>query len=114
MMSTGFSGLDLLRMIASTLLVLTLLGGLLYVLKRMQAKLGDQTSGRQMKLVESLSLNSRHKIAMVQLDGHTVLVGVSPGQMACLAHWKNDDPEHISFAPASYPGAQQSGAHHVP
>ena len=38
-MSTGFSGLDLLRMIASMLLVLTLLGGLLYLLKRMQAKL---------------------------------------------------------------------------
>ena len=113
-MSTGFSGLDLLRMIASMLLVLTLLGGLLYLLKRMQSRLGAQTSGRHMKLVESLSLNSRHKIAMVQLDGHTVLVGVSPGQMACLAHWKNDDPEHISFAPASYPGAQRSGAHHVP
>jgi flagellar biogenesis protein FliO len=114
MMSTGFSGLDFLRMIASTLLVLTLLGGLLYLLKRMQAKLGVQTSGRQMKLVESLSLNSRHKIAMVQLDGHTVLVGVSPGQMACLAHWKNDDPGHIAFAPQSYASVQQPGAHHVP
>ena len=113
-MSTGFSGLDLLRMIASTLLVLTLLGGLLYLLKRMQAKLAAPNSGRQMKLVESLSLNSRHKIAMVQLDGHTVLVGVSPGQMACLAHWKNDAPEHISFTPQSYAPMQQPGARHAP
>ena len=113
-MSTGFSGLDLLRMIASMLLVLTLLGGLLYLLKRMQSRLGAQTSGRQMKLVESLSLNSRHKIAMVQLDGHTVLVGVSPGQMACLAHWKNGDPDHIAFTPHSFAAVQHPGARHVP
>ena len=69
-------------MIGSMVLVLALLGALLYVLKRMQAKVGPQSSGRRMKLLESLSLNSRHKVALLNVDGHTVVVGLSPAQSA--------------------------------
>jgi len=89
-MPPGFSGADLLRMIGSMVLVLALMGGLLYLLKRMQAKMGSQTPGRRLQVLESLSLNTRHKVALLSVDGHKVLVGMSPGQLTHLAHWPDE------------------------
>jgi flagellar biogenesis protein FliO len=94
-MAPGFSGMELFRFIASTALVLALLGALLYLMKRMQHKIGLTSSGKKMQLTETLSLSTRHKVACIQMDGRTILIGVSPTQLNCLAHWKNDtNPTH--------------------
>jgi len=106
--------MELFRMIGSMVLVLALLGALLYVLKRMQAKVGPQASGRRMKLLESLSLNSRHKVALLNVDGHTVVVGLSPAQMTCLAHWKQDDLSETPANASSLSAWTSVGQRHVP
>jgi len=113
-MPPGFSGMDLLRMTASMALVLALMGALLYLLKRMQARVGAQSSSRRLKLMESLSLNTRHKIAWIEMDGHTVLVGVSPAQLTCLAHWKDGVSVPTAMAQGTQPAWPLPGAHHEP
>ena len=74
-------------MIGSMALVLIVMGALLWTLKRMQAKMVSQGGSRRMQLVETLSLNTRHKLALVRVGEHEVLVGVSPAQMTALAQW---------------------------
>ena len=90
-MPPGFSGADLFRMIGSMALVLLALGALLWMLRRMQARMVGQTAGRRMHVVETLSLNTRHKLALVRVDGRDVLVGVSPAQLTALAQWPQGD-----------------------
>lgn len=111
-MTPGFSGMELLRLTASTLLVLALLAGLLYLLKRMQSKIGVTGQNKRMRLVESLSLNTRQKIACVQMDGHTILIGVGPAQLSCLAHWKNESSRADSAASWESNLQAHHGAHH--
>ena len=98
-MTSGLSGMELFRLIASTVFVLALLGGLLYLMKRMQNKIGLTGQVRKMQLTESLSLSARQKVACIQMDGHTILVGIGPAQLSCLAHWRNDsngdDPQAL-------------------
>ena len=86
-MATGLSGSELLRMTGSMVLVLVCLGALLWMLRRMQAKIGSPLPGRRLQIIESLSLNTRHKVALVQVDGQCVLVGMSPAQLTPLAQW---------------------------
>ena len=78
-------------MIGSMALVLIVMGALLWTLKRMQAKMVSQGGGRRLQLVETLSLNTRHKLALVRVGEHEVLVGVSPAQMTALAQWTNGE-----------------------
>jgi len=111
-MTPGFSGMELLRLTASTLLVLALLAGLLYLLKRMQSKMGVTGQNKKMRLIESLSLNTRQKIACVQMDGHTILIGVGPAQLSCLAHWKNEPTPADSHASWESNVQARPGDHH--
>jgi flagellar protein FliO/FliZ len=96
-MPPGFSGADLFRMIGSMALVLIVMAVLLWVLKRMQAKMVSQVGARRLQVVESLSLNTRHKLALVRVGGHEVLVGVSPTHITALAQWSDGQtvtPDH--------------------
>ena len=77
-MPSGISGADLMRLIGSMALVIALMGGLLWLLRRMQTRISGQSRGRRLQLIESLSLNTRHKLALVQVDGQQVLIGMSP------------------------------------
>ena len=86
-MATGLSGMDMLRFAGSLVLVLCLLGGLLWGLKRMQA--GARLSGgvRQLHVIDAVSIGPRQKIALVRVGGREVLVGVSPSQLTALGSW---------------------------
>lgn len=88
-MPPGFSGADLFRMIGSMALVLIVMAALLWTLKRMQAKMVSQGGTRRLQVLETMSLNTRHKLALVRVGEHEVLVGVSPAQMTALAQWHN-------------------------
>ncbi len=89
-MPSGISGADLMRLIGSMALVIALMGGLLWLLRRMQTRISGQSRGRRLQLIESLSLNTRHKLALVQVDGQQVLIGMSPAQLTALAHWSQE------------------------
>ena len=83
-MATGLSGMDMLRFAGSLVLVLGLLGGLLWGLKRMQS--GVRLSGglRQLQVIDSVSVGPRQKIMLIRLDEREILVGVTAQHMTVL------------------------------
>ena len=86
-MATGLSGIDMLRFAGSLVLVLCLLGGLLWGLKRMQA-VGRLSGGaRQLHVIEAVSVGPRQKVALVRVGSREVLVGISPAQITALGNW---------------------------
>jgi flagellar protein FliO/FliZ len=70
--------MELLRLIASLVLVFGLLGGLLWALKKMQARLQGPSADRKMAVLESLSLAPRQKIALIQIGTQQLVVGITP------------------------------------
>ncbi len=79
--------IDWMRTAGSLLLVLALLGGMLWLLKRLKAMQEKNSGPRQMELMETLSVGVRQKIALVRVGTRQVLVGMTPGQFTALASW---------------------------
>ncbi len=86
-MANGLSGMDMLRFAASLVLVLCLLGGLLWALKRMQSGVRAGGGQRQLHVIDAVSVGPRQKIALVRVGDRDVLVGVSPTQLTALGSW---------------------------
>ena len=86
-MASGFSGMDALRYAGSMLLVLALLGGLLWSLKRLQTGVRPGGAARQLQVLEAVSVGPRQKVALLRVGNRYVLVGVSPTQMTALGSW---------------------------
>lgn len=90
-MPNGITTTDLLRMMGSMALVFAAMASLLWALRRMHAKIGNRTGWRRLNVIEILSLNARHKVALLKVDGMNVLVGVSPAQLTALGQWPAAD-----------------------
>ncbi len=92
--------MDMLRFAGSLLLVLGLLGGLLWGLKRMQAGVSLSGGVRQLQVIEAVSVGPRQKIVLVRVGGREVLVGVSPTQLTALGTWpaSTDDSELVDVS----------------
>lgn len=100
-MATGLSGMDMLRFAGSLVLVLGLLGGLLWGLKRMQSGVRLGAGSRQLRVIEAVSVGPRQKIVLVRVGEREVLVGVSPAQLTALGSWSVaavDDSELLDAA----------------
>jgi len=93
--------METLRIIGSLVLVFGLMGALLWGLKRMQSQMGQSQPGRRLQIVESVGVGPRQKIALVRVDGHEVLVGLSPGQMTALGQWACAGSTDAAAAPAA-------------
>ena len=94
--------MEFLRVFASLVLVLGLLGGLLWGLKRLQLRmLPGGPAGRRMQVLDSLSVGPRQRVALVRVGTQDVLVGVSPGQMTALGSWPAASDEAAASAPTS-------------
>lgn len=66
-------------------IVLALLGGVLYVLKRMQSGNLLGIAQRKIRILEALSVAPRQKVVLLRVKDQDVLIGVSPQQMNHLA-----------------------------
>lgn len=91
----------MLRFAGSLLLVLGLLGGLLWGLKRMQSGVRLGAGARQLQVIEAVSVGPRQKIVLVRVGEREVLVGVSPAQLTALGSWPVaavDDSELLDAA----------------
>ena len=94
--------MDMLRFMGSMLLVLALLGGLLWGLKRLQAgALRPGGAARQLEIIEAVSVGPRQKIALVRVGNREVLVGVSPAQITALGQWSQSPQTPAGQADAS-------------
>jgi len=100
--------MELLRLIASLVLVFGLLGGLLWALKKMQARLQGPSADRKMAVLESLSLAPRQKIALIQIGTQQLVVGITPTAITPLMTVAADGAVQVSAqvsAPATSPTA---------
>ena len=66
-------------------IVLALLGGVLYVLKRMQGGNLLGMPARKIKVIEMVSVAPRQKVVLLRVKDHDVLIGVSPQQINAIA-----------------------------
>ena len=83
-MYSGFNGTEIFRLLGSFLIVIALMAGLLWALRRLQAKMAVQNSGRKLQVLEILSVGTRQKIALVRVGDQEVLIGISPTQISAL------------------------------
>ena len=82
------TSLGIAQYIGSFALVVALLVGLLWALKRLQGSQAFARREQRLRVVESLSLGARMKVALVRVDGREVLVGVTPAQITPLGSWR--------------------------
>ena len=66
-------------------IVLALLGGVLYVLKRMQNGNLLGIAQRKVRIIEAISVAPRQKVVLLRVKDQDILVGVSPQQINHLA-----------------------------
>ena len=121
-MAPGISGADVFRMLGSLALVIALLVLLLWALRKLQGKMNSQNAGRRLQIVESLSVGTRQKIALIRVGEREVLVGISPTQINGIASWPDghvqptDFSETLvsSFSNQVLDAQAPSGVQHVP
>lgn len=91
------NGLDIFRLIGSFVLVLGLLGGVLWLLRRWQTRLGlGGPATRQLKLLETLSVGPRQKIVLLQVGSREMVLGVTPTQINTIDAWEKAQPSFAS------------------
>ena len=99
------AGGSLLTTVFSLILVLGLLIGLAWLLKRFGPK--TITGGANVKMVGALSVGARERILVVEVGEHWIVVGASPGRMNALATLpRQENAAGFDTAPAAgMPGA---------
>ena len=71
--------MDLLQQFAAVALVLALLGAVVWLLRR-NTPMGVKRSGpRQIEVIDRVALGPQHSLALVRVQGATMLVGTGPG-----------------------------------
>jgi len=90
-MTPGISGADLFRMLGSLALVVALMLAMLWGLRQLQSKINSQNSGRRLQIIESLSVGTRQKVALIRVGEREVLIGISPTQINGIASWPDGD-----------------------
>lgn len=86
-MSSPFSATDWLQYLASFALVLGLLFALLFALRKLQTGSAFVRKDQRLQMIESLALGPRQKLALVRVDGHAVLLGITAMQVTALSPW---------------------------
>ncbi len=84
-MTTGWTFFDWLQYLLSFALVIGLLLGLLWALRKLQNGQGFiKRPHQRLQMIESLSVAPRQKIALIRLDNQEVLVGITAHQINVL------------------------------
>jgi flagellar biosynthetic protein FliO len=60
---------------------------LLWGLRQLQSKINSQNSGRRLQIIESLSIGTRQRVALIRVGEREVLIGISPTQINGIASW---------------------------
>jgi flagellar protein FliO/FliZ len=97
-MVPGITGADVFRMLGSLALVIALLVALLWALRKLQGKMNSQNAGRRLQIIESLSVGTRQKVALIRVGEREVLIGISPTQINGIASWPDGSPASADFS----------------
>ena len=82
--TVGASGVDWLRVSGSFVLVLLLLGGMLWLLRRMKDMQVRHNGPALLEVRETIHVGPRQKVALLRVGEKYVLVGISPQQLVAL------------------------------
>nr|WP_081983925.1 flagellar biosynthetic protein FliO [Massilia sp. JS1662] len=88
-MPAGSSTGSLLQTLFALILVLAVLGGLAWFLKRYGPKVGGGNAN--LRIVGSLNLGGRERIVVVEVGNEWIVVGASPGRINALATMPRQD-----------------------
>ena len=93
---------EIFRMLAALAFVLALMGGLVLILKKLGfSALGTLSSGRRLKIIEVLPLDSRRKLVIVQRDTVQHLLVLGPTGETLVESGiesRQDEPQRSSHA----------------
>ncbi len=92
--------METLRVIGSLILVFGLMGAVLWGLRRMQGRIAQAVPGRRLQIIESTGVGARQKLALVRVDDHEVLLGISPTQISALGQWAAKAPASQASGPS--------------
>ena len=82
--TVGASGVDWLRVSGSFVLVLLLLGGMLWLLRRMKDMQVRHNGPALLEVRETIHVGPRQKVALLRVGEKYVLVGIGPQQLVAL------------------------------
>ena len=82
--TAGAIGVDWLRVSGSFVLVLLLLGGMLWLLRRMKDMQLRHKGPALLELCETIHVGPRQKVALLRVGDKHILVGISPQQLVAL------------------------------
>ena len=82
--TAGAIGVDWLRVSGSFVLVLLLLGGMLWLLRRMKDIQLRHKGPARLELCETIHVGPRQKVALLRVGDKHILVGISPQQLGAL------------------------------
>ena len=86
-MSSAWTFVDWLQYLLSFAFVIGLLLALLWTLRKLQNGAMLRKPSQRLRTLETLSVGPRQKIALIQVDGHEVLIGITAQQMTALSPW---------------------------
>jgi flagellar protein FliO/FliZ len=85
---------SLLAMVIALAFVLGLAWGLIWLLKKWQdhQSLGDAegANDRSIRFLRALPLGQRERVALIEVRGETMLIGIAAGSVTLLARWDAD------------------------
>jgi flagellar protein FliO/FliZ len=96
---------SLLQVIFGLIVVLGLLAGALWVLKRVGG--GRLAAGSVVKIVGGVSVGNRERVMVVEVAGQWIVIGVAPGQVSKLADMPRQEQQQGT---AALPGAPNFSA----
>lgn len=101
-MNTGLSFADALQYLLSFALVIGLLLATLWGLRKMQNGAPFMRKNNQrLQTIESLSIGTRQKVMLIQVDGQNLLIGVTPHQITALTAWPSSSADASFSAPSA-------------
>ena len=87
-MGTTVSGnFDWLRFGGSVALVLVLLAAMLWTLRRLRSMQIAKGGISKLEIIETISVGPRQKIALLRVDRHMLLIGMTANQFTALGQW---------------------------
>lgn len=81
------------RAVAMLFVVLALLVGVLYFLKRFSLRNRLAPGEVGIKVLSSLSLSARDRIQVVEILGEKIVLGISPGGITCITKLGDNDED---------------------
>lgn len=85
--TTASVGIDYLRIGGSVAIVLVLLATMLWVLRRLRSMQIAKSGISKLEIIETISVGPRQKIALLRVDRHMLLIGMSANQFTALGQW---------------------------